>query len=97
MRTEKQQEIVRFLEGLVHKRFLIADLNKTLSGKFNEQIKITNLTEELESIGEEDISADYNFAFESEKDDTRGCYDIFMLPTREEKMYVTEVGYEFNI
>lgn len=96
MRTIKQQELVNFLEGLVHKRYSINLLNKILSEKFNEQINITNLTKELESIGEEDISADYNFVFDSKKDDTRGCYDIFILPTREDKMYITEVAYEFN-
>ena len=96
MRTEKQQEIVNFLEGLVHKRFLITDLNKLLSDTFNEKISLTNLTEELESIGEDNESADYNFIFESERDSTHGWYDIYMLHTREDKMYITEVSYDFD-
>lgn len=96
MRTSKQQEIVNFLEDLVHSRYTIAHLNKELSNKFNEQINIINITEDFDHIGEDDGSADYNFAFESEGESTRGCFDIFILPTRKDKMYITEVAYEFN-
>lgn len=96
MRTEKQQEIINFLEGLVHKRFSITDLNKLLSNTFDEKINLTNLTKELKSIGEVDISADINFIFESERGTTYGWFDIYMLPTREDKMYITEVAYEFG-
>ncbi len=95
--TEKQKDIVNFLESLVHKRFSEENLNKVLSEKFGEEI----IVEDVSSLRNDDGLADYNLMFNSEKEDTYGYFDIYMLPMRctgfdGATMYITEIGYEFE-
>lgn len=94
--TEKQKDIVNFLESLVHKRFSEENLNKVLSEKFGEKIAVVDTTRE-----DDDVTGDYNLMFNSEKEETYGYFDIYMLPMRRtgsdgEAMYITEIGYEFE-
>ena len=93
--TEKQIEIADKLESLVHPRFSISTLETELSKIFGETIK-------LEESSDNDLS-DWNFIFSSNNEDYGGVFDIYVLKHKNKSqldnstMYVTEVGYEFEI
>ena len=103
--TERQKEIIDFLENLVTQRFSEETLNKTLSDFFQEPIKVENNTQQridnLDFSSEEDLPTDFNLMFNIETEDEYGYFDIYMLPMRRagfdySTMYITEVGYEFE-
>jgi hypothetical protein len=95
--TQKQIEIVDFLESLVGQRFNMETLTKELSKAFDEEI-------EAEIVNDEDETntlSDWNIMFNSENEDTFGYFDIYMLKMRNalfdgSTFYVTEIGYEFE-
>ena len=91
--TTRQQEVIDFLEQLVHNRFSKESLEKKLSDFFEEPIEIV--------FSEDDILSDYNLMFNLEREDQYGYFDIYMLPMRKEgfdgsTMYITGVAYEFD-
>lgn len=96
--TDIERGVVEFLESLVHNRFTEKELNEKLSKYFDETIEIYNASQGRIDSGEDsDELADFNWMFNSEKEDTYGYFDIYMLPTREDGVwYVTEIGYEFD-
>lgn len=103
--TERQLEIVSFLENLLHRRFSEDRLNEVLSMFFGEPIKVENNTQvridSLDFDSDEDLPIDYNLMFNVENEDDYGYYDIYMLPMRRagfdgSTMYITEVGHEFD-
>jgi len=105
MRT--QQEIINFLEGLVHSRFTETQLSKKLTSFFVTPITVYNASKERDDNGEPDELSDWNLMFtslvEGVEDENYNPIDgdIYILPTREVDeegnvvMYITEVGYEF--
>ena len=100
--TPRKQEVVKFLDSLVGQRFNTDTLEAKLSEHFNEKIEIYNATQGRIDSGEEDDElSDWNLMFDSDKDETYGYFDIYMLPMRRPgfdgaTFYVTEVGYEFD-
>jgi len=97
MGNDKRIEINEFLNNLPHKRKTLRELNKELSILFNEDISIHNISKERDDKGGSDELQDFNFLFGSEKKETYGYFDIYMLPTREKDVfYITEVGIEFE-
>jgi hypothetical protein len=97
MYTQKQKEIIDFLESLVGQRYNMETLNETLSNKFQEKI-------EAEIVNEDDDTnelSDWNIMFNSENEDTFGYFDIYVLKMRNagfdgSTFHITEVGYEFE-
>jgi hypothetical protein len=100
--TPRKKEVVNFLESLVGQRFNTESLEAKLSEHFNEEIKVSNVSQARIDSGEEDDElADWNLMFDSTKDETYGYFDIYMLPMRRQgfdgaTFYVTEVSYEFD-
>lgn len=99
--TPRKKEVVEFLESLVGERFNTESLQAKLSEHFNEDIKVENVSQTRIDNGEEDELTDWNLMFDSEKDETYGYYDIYVLPMRRAgfdgaTFYITEVGYEFD-
>ena len=96
--TPRKKQVVKFLEGLVGQRFNLDTLNEKLSNHFGEDIKVTNSTQARIDNGEDDDELfDWNLIFNSDKPETYGYFDIYMLPMRRQGLfYVTEVGYEFD-
>jgi hypothetical protein len=96
-----RQEIINFLENLVHTRLSMEQLNQSVSEFFGTKVEVINVTEENLKEGNDDELSDYNLMFNIEDGtDQSGFYDIYMLPMRREgfdggTMYITEVGYEF--
>lgn len=95
--NEKQKQVTKFLESLVHKRFSIESLKDILTEYFNEPIELEYANEE-----DDDVLTDYNLMFDSNNDETYGYFDIYVLKMRRKgfdgsDLYVTEVGYEFEI
>lgn len=93
--TEKQIEVLRLLETLVHQRFNKVTLEKQLSEWFNEPITIELGCEDC------DYLADWNYMFAiSENEEICGDFDIYVLMHKNidgfgNEFYVTEVGGEF--
>ena len=95
--TKRQKKVVNFLEKLVGERFNLETLNATLSEHFGEDIKADFVNENDES---NDLS-DWNIMFDSEKEETYGYFDIYVLKMRRpgfdgSEFYITEVSYEFD-
>jgi uncharacterized protein YegJ (DUF2314 family) len=91
--TDKQKQVVEHLESLIHGRFNLETLQERLTDFFKEDIKL--------ELREEDDISDWNYIFNSEKEDTYGYYDIYVLNMRSpgwdgSTFYVTEVSYEFE-
>lgn len=96
--TQRQLEVIDFLDKLVHNRFSMESLNKKLSDFFGEPIEVVEAN--LDDDDYNDLS-DYNLMFNLEREDQYGYFDIYMLPMRREgfdgsTMYITEVAYEFD-
>lgn len=103
--TDRQKEVINFLENLVHQRFNEETLNKTLSDFFGEPIEVENNTQlridNLDYDCEEDLPTDFNLMFNLKLEEQYGYFDIYMLPMRRagfdySTMYITEIGYEFE-
>jgi len=100
-----KQEVVVFLENLVHKRFSEKELNKVISNFFKQDLEVYNATQDRINNADNDELADFNFMFNVIREDKYELFaDVYMLPTREVVSedkefhtiwYVTEVGYEF--
>jgi len=98
-----KQEVVVFLEDLVHKRFSEKRLNKVLSDFFKQDLKVYNASQGRIDNGEyDDELTDFNLMVnvDSDGDSDAIDIDIYMLPMRrkgwdDSDMYITEVGYEF--
>jgi len=95
MYSKKQKKVIKFLESLVNKRVSKEMLNKDLSIFFGEKIKVVNLSRK------DDELCDFNLAFNSEKKETYGYFDIYFLKMRRKgfndaNMLITEVDYEFD-
>ena len=95
--TKKQKEIIDFLKSLVGQRFNMETLTKELSKAFDEGIKaeIVNDDDETNTL------SDWNIMFNSEKEDTFGYFDIYILKMRNalfdgSDFYITETNYEFE-
>ena len=92
--TEKQIEVLRLLETLVHQRFNKVSLEKQLSEWFNESITIELGCEDC------DYLADYDYMFTIESDEIGGDFDIYVLMHKNvdcfgNTFYVTEIDAEF--
>jgi len=100
MRTK--QEVIIFLEELVHNRFSIDSLTENLTTFFGEKVEVYNASQGRIDSGEDDDGlVDWNLMFTFESEDLLVDGDIYFLPMRREgfdgaTMYVTEVGYEFQ-
>lgn len=95
--TARHKQVVKFLEGLVGQRFNLDTLNEKLSKHFGEKIKCGFVNENDDT----NELVDWNIMFDSEKDETYGYFDIYVLKMRRPgfdgaTFYVTEVGYEFD-
>ena len=94
--TAVQREVVKFLEDLVYERFNLETLNQKLSEYFGENINAEFVDEENEAgLG------DWNIMFNSEKEETYGYFDSYILKMRNvgydgAEFMVTEIGYEFE-
>ena len=93
--TNKHHQIARALERLVHHRFNLDSLNKAISDILGKKVSL-----ELGRLDIED-EPDWCYMWNSEKKDTYGYYDIYVLKHRNvdwngNDLYVTEVGYEFE-
>ena len=98
-----KQEVVVFLEDLVHKRFSEKRLNKVLSDFFKQDLEVYNASQGRIDNGEDDDElTDFNLMVNVDSDGNSDAIyiDIYMLPMRckgydNADMYITEVGYEF--
>ena len=95
--TKNQTSIIEFLKSLVGQRFNMETLTKELSKAFDEDIKaeIVNDDDETNTL------SDWNIMFNSEKEDTFGYFDIYILKMRNalfdgSDFYITETNYEFE-
>lgn len=93
--TEEQKRVVNELEKLVGCRFSEASLSEAVSDIFKEEIEVSDCT------NFDNEPTDYNYMFNSEKEDTYGYFDIYVLKMLREgfdgsTLYVTEIGYEFE-
>lgn len=87
---ERKMSIISFMETLVGKRYAKKTLEFFLSEFFGQPITLCEMTN--------DWDADYRVSFDIE-DEQFGyiSFDIWYLKTRkEERMYITEVGYDFD-
>jgi hypothetical protein len=77
------------MENFVHKRDDKKHLEEMLSSYFNQPISLVETTNDLDE--------DYQFSFDIEDEELGEIsFDIWYLKTRkEERMYITEVGYDF--
>lgn len=88
---DRKMSIISYMESLVGKRFAKETLEFLLSDFLGQPITLCEMTN--------DWDADYRVSFDIE-DDQFGyiSFDIWYLKTREEeRMYITEVGYDFDV
>lgn len=91
-------EIVNQLESLVHKRFSYEKLNEILCSMFG----VTDIyCSDCDSEAEE-LNGDYDMEFAITKPMIGGVFDIYYLPMKRkglngEEIYITEVGYMFDM
>jgi hypothetical protein len=95
--TERQKEVVEFLENLVGKRFNLSTLNEVLSEQFDEVVKCEIVNDD----DEENTLTDWDIMFDSVKEETYGYFDIYVLKMRKpgfdgSTFHITEIGYEFE-
>lgn len=84
--------IMSTLDSLVHNRFTKKELEQKLSELFNEPIELIEDTNECDT--------DYRYMFGVDIADNgvvwQSTFDIWFLPARFDKIYVTEVAYMFE-
>ena len=87
---KRKSSIISYMETLVGKRLVKETLEFLLSELFGTPITLCEMTN--------DWDADYRVSFDVEdKDFGYISFDIWYLKTRkEERMYITEVGYDFD-
>lgn len=88
-----EKEIINFLEDLVHKRFTFEELKTYIKNNYKDFI-VELLERDLEYIDE---FVDYSLigSLQNKDKDILCDFDIYYAKTRSDKMYITEVGYEF--
>ena len=93
-RTLEEMQIITFLEDLVHKRFTYTEFDEYL--KTNYKNFIIELVEK--DMSDYDIDLDYSLigSLQNKEKDILCDFDIYYAKTRSGKMYITEVGYEFQ-
>lgn len=92
-----KKQTINFLESLVGKRFNEETLSKAVSDFFKEEIKVSYRAE----TEYDELPHDWNIVFNSEKPETYGYFDVYVLNMRTKgfdgsTFYVTEVAYEFD-
>jgi hypothetical protein len=96
-----REEVIEFLENLVHARESMQSLSDKINKFFNQKVDLDNVSLLREQENDDDDLVDYNLMFNIEDgSDIAGYFDIYMLPMRRKgfdgaDMYITEVGYEF--
>lgn len=92
-RRFEEIEIISFLENLVGKRFDFKELKAYL--KVNCKDFIIELVEK--DMTDYDIDLDFELvgSLQNVEKDILCDFDIYYAKTRNGKMYITEVGYEF--
>jgi hypothetical protein len=88
--TERKNNIIAFMENCVQKRATKNQLEEFLSSYFNQPISLVEDTNEFDE--------DYRFSFYIE-DEVVGevLFDIwYLLSRKSDKLYITEVGYDFT-
>lgn len=94
----ERKVIIKCLENLVHKRFSYENLNQILCALFNvDDIYITECEAEAT-----ELNGDYDLEFAITKPIIGGVFDIYYLPMKHkglngEEIYITEVGYTFDM
>lgn len=97
-KINKRYTIINGLENLVHKRFSFEKLNEILSKLFDvDEIYTTESDAEAA-----ELNGDYNIEFSINKPIIGGVFDIYYLPMKRkgldgEEIYITEVGYMFDM
>ena len=94
----KRKEVIIGLENLVHKRFSFEGLNKILCELFGADGVYVH---ECEAEATE-LNGDYNLEFAIIKPIIGGVFDIYYLPMKRkgdngEEIYITEIGYMFDM
>ena len=90
--------ITKGLENLVHKRTSYERLNQVLCHLFKvDDIFVSECEAEAEKL-----NCDYNLEFAITKPIIGGVFDIYYLPLKRkgsygEEIYITEVGYTFDM
>lgn len=92
MFTEREKQVISFLDGLVYDRFNIDTLNKKLSEYFGHEVRAEFVENEC---------ADWNILFDIDNGDVFGYFDLYVLKMKHAGLdgstfMVTEVGYQFE-
>jgi hypothetical protein len=91
---ELRKNIIGYLESLVHKRFSKEELEAELTKYFKFPVTVGDVTKE------DDELFDYNLLFGMDfkypQAHIYGFVDVYFLKMRDGRMYITEVGYEFE-
>lgn len=96
--NNQRRIIIESLENLVHKRYSYEKLNKILCELFG----VDNVyVHECEAEATE-LNGDYDLEFAITKPIIGGVFDIYYLPMKRkgengEEIYITEVGYIFDM
>ena len=95
---KERKKIIQTLEQIVHKRFSYEKLNQILCELFGVNDIIVS---ECEAEAEE-LNGDYDMEFAITKPIIGGIFDIYYLPMKRkglngEEIYITEVGYTFDM
>lgn len=95
---KERRKIIQALEQIVHKRFSYEKLNQILCELFGVNDIIVS---ECEAEAEE-LNGDYDMEFAITKPIIGGIFDIYYLPMKRkgingEEIYITEVGYSFDM
>lgn len=94
----KRNKIIKELEKLVHNRYSFVQLDIILSKLF----EVDNIEVSEEDAEDETLNADYCVSFEITKPNIGGVFDLYYLPLKNvgvngEEVYITEVGYMFDM
>jgi hypothetical protein len=87
--NKRKNDMIAFMENLVHKRATKKYLEEFLSSYFNKPISLVEDTN--------DFDEDYRFSFYIEDEELgEVLFEIwYLIPRKSEKLYITEVGYDF--
>lgn len=97
--TERQKEVAKQFEALLHRRFNEDSLNKELSRIFGEEVKVSEWTED-----DPCWNGDWCYTFEISSGELEGYFDLYFLKMREQneeyddglRFYITEIDYNFE-
>ena len=96
--TEKEFEVMNFLESLQWQRHTVESLEARINDEFGSKMKLELCDNE---DNDEATKTDYNLMGNINVKDIFCDVDIYYLPMRNKgfdgaDMYITEVGYEFG-